>query len=808
MADNTSISTSPGGTASGLPGTPNPFGGSLRHVRTGFAGVVLAVALFLGGVAIYYASNAQTLADPEKPAATWGAGFKTPQIWPIFAWAAAFSLAGLAGSFVLAGRNRPEMDRPAWLSRVLGLFLLVGGGCAVLIPVYLLITRSFQTAISPVFVWAVTVFGVLLLVGMMLLGEGERNDEGRLRRLLMGAGLSVGLLTFVLGLTLGFFTFWEDVSKGMDTWRKHPAVLVWPAVAYLAGLGLVFVSIQPAMPLIRQEQNTRRVVFGANLLVTVLLLLGVLALPNILAYANPMEQFFGRPFDWTKGNLNALSPPTRDYLANLREPIKAYAIVVPNSLVGEELKTLLQNCGSLNSNFTYQMVYLRQSDPLVQELVKEYGITEPGLLLVVGNDKNNYTFVSAGDLSERSRGPGPQSQTFKGERAMMNALAALVEGEMVIYFTQGHGEYPFEQAPQDPQKMLGQSGGSLATLRRQLGTRQNVKTQPLTLNRDTKEVPKNATVVVIARPRSPFSPEEVEVLRKYMQRQVKMKTEKSKDKNKRDREVEEVTTGKLMILLEPVVLEKGGQADLASTGLERLLLEYNVKVGNNRILAAARPPTLVEANAPADSPNPIARAFSPGEDRTVIFYFSNARTVEPASEQGGNRKRADPIMASSAEWPAWTDTNFGLSPHDVLSKLLQNREKFNAVLAKKPLGIAVAVADSANPPGMPHDAAHASAAREKDTPRLVVFGTASWVTDESLRGNRGERLELFSACTSWLRQRRGNETLIRGIPDKTREPYKLNIPKERDRQLVFLPLALMVLGVIVVGTGVWVVRRR
>ena len=45
--------------------------------------------------------------------------------------------------------------------------------------------------------------------------------------------------------------------------------------------------VQPCVPLVRQDQNIRRVVFGANLFVTLLLLLGVLALPNVLSYAEP-----------------------------------------------------------------------------------------------------------------------------------------------------------------------------------------------------------------------------------------------------------------------------------------------------------------------------------------------------------------------------------------------------------------------------------------------------------------------------------------------------------------------------------------
>jgi hypothetical protein len=812
MADNTPTSITPEAAATPPAPAATPqasTAGPLRSIRHGFAGVVLVLGLFLAGVAIYYAINARTLSGGEGPIETWGEGFKDKHVWPICVWAGLFGLAGLAGSFILGGRNRAEMDQPAWLSRVMGLCLVVAAGCIALIPVYLLVTRSFQVAISAVFVWAVVAFGTLILVGVMMLSDVEKDDEGRLRRFLLAVGLTLGLLTFLLGLTLGFFTFWEDVSKGLETWRQKPAAVVWPVVVYLAGLVLVFLSIQPAMPLIRKDQNTRRLVFGANLLVTVLLLIGVLALPNILAYADPMERFFGRPYDWTKGNINALSEPTRDWLAGLREPIKAYAILVPNSLVAADTRTLLQNCASLNSNFTFQMVNPTGDAQALQELVSDYGVTDMGLLLVVGTDKNNYTFVPASKLTDSPRGRGQdQTQTFKGESAMINALAALVQGKMVIYFTQGHGEIPFDRPQEGPGPKLGRRGGSLATLRRQLATRENVDDQALTINRDTKEIPRNATVVVIAKPTQPFSPGEAKVLEDYLQRQAKTRTEKSKDKKKKkDVKVEEVTSGKLMLLLEPEISQRGRKAELTPTGLEMLLLRYNVKLGDNRILNASVPriPNLIEAHTPFNAKHPIAVAVNPA-GRTRLYRFQNARTVEPGAEQGGNRKRTDTLMVTSPRMQFLTDTNFAMTPHEMMEKLFQNEDQLEKVLAKSPLSIAVAVADTSLPPGMPHDPAHMGAAREADTSRMVVFGTASWVTDEFM--DEGEYLRLFSACTSWLRQSKATGPIIVDIRDKTREPYKMNMSKDRERQVILMPLGMLVLSVIVAGTGVWVVRRR
>src|SRR5262249_14196119 len=99
-----------------------------------------------------------------------------------------------------------------------------------------------------------------------------------------------------------------------------------------------------------------------------------------------------------------------------------------------------------------------------------------------------------------------------------------------------------------------------------------------------------------------------------------------------------------------------------------------------------------------------------------------------------------------------------------------------------------------------------SAPRDKDTPRLVVFGTAGWITDGGL-SDQPEGLLLFGACTSWLRNR-SNVPLFVKIPDKKREPDKLNIGAEKENRVICVPSGLMVLGVIGLGTCVWVVRRR
>src|SRR5438132_13087766 len=99
--------------------------------------------------------------------------------------------------------------------------------------------------------------GLLVTFGLLLLSEGPRATAYRLRLLLMGTGLSLGAAVFLLGVALAVFTFWKDLTSGLGVWLEKPSVLAWPVGVYLAGLALMFAGVQPALPVVRQDQNVR-----------------------------------------------------------------------------------------------------------------------------------------------------------------------------------------------------------------------------------------------------------------------------------------------------------------------------------------------------------------------------------------------------------------------------------------------------------------------------------------------------------------------------------------------------------------------
>ena len=91
---------------------------------------------------------------------------------------------------------------------------------------------------------------------------------------------------------------------------------------------------------------------------------------------------------------------------------------------------------------------------------------------------------------------------------------------------------------------------------------------------------------------------------------------------------------------------------------------------------------------------------------------------------------------------------------------------------------------------------------------MVVFGTASWLDNESLAGDGGvPNMDLFTSSLSWLREKTaaGDTSSIEG---KERKLYSLGLTEEQRDRVTFMPLLILVLGIFGMGMGVWIVRRR
>jgi hypothetical protein len=244
------------------------------------------------------------------------------------------------------------------------------------------------------------------------------------------------------------------------------------------------------------------------------------------------------------------------------------------------------------------------------------------------------------------------------------------------------------------------------------------------------------------------------------------------------------------------------------TGLEPILAEYQVKVGNDRLVSIQGPsrnPQMVRVVPDPNSTNPIAKAFVQSGVLNA-FLFDTARTVAPASAAPGapNVPKLETVLVTWPDDLAWAETNLDADPRALIEELRKDRQKLVEKLTRiQALSVAVAVSEGGSPP-VPIPG-HENLGTEGQ-PRMVVFGSSSWLTNQ-MTGSRFGQLnpDLFASTLSWLREK---PNLGAGAQGKERNQWRLNVPSDGGWRLLLLPVALVLLAVCLLGSGVWIVRRR
>jgi hypothetical protein len=264
--------------------------------------------------------------------------------------------------------------------------------------------------------------------------------------------------------------------------------------------------------------------------------------------------------------------------------------------------------------------------------------------------------------------------------------------------------------------------------------------------------------------------------------------------------------GKLMVLLDVLKRPEGG---MVQTGLEDLLAEYNVKVGNNRVLVAdgrnPRNPTLLTATTNPDSQNPIAKAFFRADGGALPLAFDDARTVEPKAGEPGGRYTTETLVQTYPRELAWVEDDLSADPAALVAALRRDPEKLAKKFSRSPISLAVAVTEGKGAPPMPPG--HPPVGGGDQQPRMLVFGDASWVSNRLINSQIGTfNYDLFSNSLSWLRERPDIGTEY--AEGKIRPEYTLSATPEVVSRLKWLPFGLMMLGLAGLGGAVWVVRRR
>jgi hypothetical protein len=625
------------------------------------------------------------------------------------------------------------------------------------------------------------------LLALLLIGVGvilrfmpaESADPDRLRIVLLSLGATGGLLVAATGMALAYH-WWDLLTSWLRSGARDGAGRILLSLAVmLAGLAILFISLQLARAEERTHVGLRRLVYGYNAVFTGVLLVMILTVINVL-----VDVKYAGALDATSSREYTISERTTNLLSGLDRPLHLYVIWPQDRPDLTPLKALLS--GFEDRSRQVAVTYLSPTYDtealfsLLQKFPRKIERVEVGGLVVLGEEKpENATFLRANDLFETDFEGNVLK--FKAEDAIAAAITNLEggpKGKTIVYFTQGLGEPDVNDASaREVDKGLG-------VLRDRLANRGGYDVRPLRFNPAAPKIPDDAGIVVVANPRPPIEPKFVSSLREYM---VEHK-------------------GKAVVLVDTPPIG-GTETALPPTGLEGFLAEFNVDVTPSFVLAERiedigggrasienpRQITVVSAEAALQSGNSLARGFS-----MEAFVFLTCRVVRPAMPPRNPMFRAESLLTTKPGAAVWAETDPQTNPITIIRRINGNAEERKKILSPEPLPVAVAVSEAGPPPGMPGHPPTAS------KPRLVVFGDATFVTNPLASPRSGtQNFSLFASTLDWLAER---PTSI-GVEPRELSVYRLEPTANRAR-LVLLPGLLAVMAVMGLGLGVWVVRRR
>ena len=296
---------------------------------------------------------------------------------------------------------------------------------------------------------------------------------------------------------------------------------------------------------------------------------GVLVALAITVAVNYLGARQNKRWDLTASRQNSLAEQTVKVLQSLDAPVKFTVFAQQTDF--ERFRTRLDAYA-----YSSPRVNVEYIDPDMKPVeARAAGIEAYGTVVVTYKEKT-------------------ERVTTDTEQDLTNALIkAMSTMERKVYYLQGHGEREPNKTERDGYSAV---SGSLR--------RDNYMVERLVLAQ-MKEVPDDATVVLIAGPTSDILPAEADALRRYLAR-----------------------AGKLMVMLDPPI----GANAAPLPNLEAILKEWGVTPGNNVVVdisgATNDPSIAVAATYPLHA---ITERFS------TLTIYPLARGIEPI--EGGTNGR-------------------------------------------------------------------------------------------------------------------------------------------------------------------------
>ena len=223
--------------------------------------------------------------------------------------------------------------------------------------------------------------------------------------------------------------------------------------------------------------------FGVGVIIYSGLYLGLLALGNYFIYRHdPLH------IDTTEQKIHTLAPQTLSVLKKLSSPVIIRAFFVGGE-IDDKLENLLNRLCRQTDLLSWKMI-----DPEKHpELTEKYGINEKGTL--------HFSFAAQEAGSKEAK-----ISREIDEQEVVNALIRLIRPkENILYYSSGHGETDLMDGTSN-------TGGMFL---REAIQGEGVKVEKLLLA-EAKQVPDDASALLISAPRRLFMPQEKEAVINYL----------------------------------------------------------------------------------------------------------------------------------------------------------------------------------------------------------------------------------------------------------------------------------------------------
>jgi ABC-type uncharacterized transport system involved in gliding motility auxiliary subunit len=497
----------------------------------------------------------------------------------------------------------------------------------------------------------------------------------------------------------------------------YPAKDQYASYLAYAGLVCLLIYILGQWRDIAKLFSGRQARYGTLSAVSVLIVLGILVAINYIGSRQ------NKRWDLTANQQFSLSDQTRNVLKKLDSPLQIMVFDKEDGF--QRFKDKLREYEYSSNKVSTEYVDPDKKPTIAsQNQIQQYGTI----------------LFKYKDRSERI--------TTDAEQDITTAIIKVVQGQQKkVYFTQGHGEKDPTSADRDGFKAIGDAL-----------TRENYTVDKVVLAQ-AGSVPDDAAVVIVAGPKTDFFPNEIDAMKKYLDK-----------------------AGKALLLLDPP--EKADSAPL--TNLIALAHDWGMAVGNDIIVDASGMGQLIGT----DLSVPVAANY-PSHPITARFKFLTAfpfaRSVTPVPG-GVNGHTAQGFVETSPK--SWAEA-------DVKGLLTTGKVSFSEAGGDKMGPITVAAAVSS-----PSTAAASGAAPDAPKPetRVVVYGDSDFAGNAGL-GIQGNR-DLFMNTIGWLSQQ---ENLIAIRP---KEPDDRRVTMTAAQQTNVTWLSLLFIPAIIFGAGFYNWWRR